>query len=119
MQPNNYLLHTNHAEEKRKPNPVRFTKLIPSVVFVLLLLIVSCTEGTKAQSNGCTTLAFDAAYGVGATPWSITTGDFNGDGKPDLATPNSQSNDVSVLLGNGDGTFGSATNFEVGNDPFS
>lgn len=39
---------------------------------------------------------------------SIFTGDFNGDGKPDLmfshGIPNSS---VSVLLGNGDGTFGS------------
>ena len=32
-------------------------------------------------------------------------GDFNGDGRPDLAVANSGDNNVSVLLGNGDGTF--------------
>ena len=46
-------------------------------------------------------------------------GDFNGDGKLDLATVNYNGNNVSVLLGNGNGTFGAATNFSVGNIPFS
>ena len=31
--------------------------------------------------------------------------DFNGDGRADLAVANEGSNDVSILLGNGDGTF--------------
>jgi hypothetical protein len=42
---------------------------------------------------------------VGTTPQGITTADFNGDGKLDLAVANSGSNTVSILLGNGDGTF--------------
>ncbi len=42
---------------------------------------------------------------VGTTPQGIITADFNGDGKLDLAVANSGSNTVSVLLGNGDGTF--------------
>ena len=33
------------------------------------------------------------------------TGDFNGDGQLDLAVANQGSSDVTVLLGNGDGTF--------------
>jgi FG-GAP-like repeat len=36
------------------------------------------------------------------------TGDFNGDGKLDLAVTNASSNTVSILLGNGDGTFSAA-----------
>ncbi|MFI5761130.1 FG-GAP-like repeat-containing protein [Streptomyces sp. NPDC051563] len=42
-------------------------------------------------------------------PSDVTVGDFDEDGKPDLATSNSTTNNVSVVLGNGDGTFGAAT----------
>jgi hypothetical protein len=49
----------------------------------------------------------------------VTVGDFNGDGKSDLAVTNYNNNNVSVLLGTGTGSFGTATNFTVGTDPFS
>jgi hypothetical protein len=54
---------------------------------------------------------FQAAvsYPLDFQPESVAVGDFNGDGKPDLAVANG--NCVSVLLGNGDGTFQGATNF--------
>ncbi|MGD0273464.1 MAG: FG-GAP-like repeat-containing protein [Gaiellaceae bacterium] len=42
---------------------------------------------------------------VGSNPWSVAVGDFNGDGRQDLAVANFSSATVSVLLGNGDGTF--------------
>jgi hypothetical protein len=45
---------------------------------------------------------------------SIAVSDLAGTGKLDLATANSQTGTVSVLLGNGNGTFGSATNYTVG-----
>lgn len=38
----------------------------------------------------------------------MAVGDFNGDGKLDLAMTDSQANTVTVLLGNGDGTFTAA-----------
>ena len=47
----------------------------------------------------------------------MVAADFNGDGKIDLAVANGGSNTVSVLLGNGDGTFAAATNYSVGSDP--
>ena len=41
-------------------------------------------------------------------------GDVNWDGKPDLAVANNGSNTVSVLLGNGNGTFQAQQNFATG-----
>jgi len=56
-----------------------------------------------------TTLTFIPApaspFAVGALPTSIVVGDFNGDGKPDLAITNEFGNSVSVLLGTGNGGF--------------
>ncbi|CCI04718.1 beta strand repeat-containing protein [Microcystis aeruginosa] len=58
-------------------------------------------------------------FTVGSSPFSVTVGDFNGDGKTDLAVANRDSNNVSVVLGTGTGSFGTPTNFAVGNQPFS
>src|SRR5438034_5569669 len=44
-------------------------------------------------------------YAAGTNPASVAVGDFNRDGVPDVAAANYGSNTVSVLLGNGDGTF--------------
>jgi hypothetical protein len=52
-----------------------------------------------------------AGLSAGANPISAVVGDFNGDGKLDLAIGNAGSKNVSVLLGNGDGTFRSPINF--------
>ena len=58
-----------------------------------------------------------SSYAVGSYPYSISIGDFNGDGKLDLAIPNVSSNTVSVLLGNGDGTFQAQKTTAVGGEP--
>lgn len=57
------------------------------------------------------------SYPVGTSPAAIAVGDFNGDGKMDIAVANTGSGDVSVLLGNGDGTFQPASHFSAGNSP--
>lgn len=50
------------------------------------------------------------SYPLGAIPGAAVTADFNGDGRPDLAAANSGDGTVSVLLGNGDGSFQAARN---------
>jgi len=58
-------------------------------------------------------------YATGSEPYGVTAADFNGDGKLDLAVCNygPTSDSVSVLLGNGDGTFQTAQNYPVGYGP--
>ena len=85
-----------------------------AMVFVLLISL-----GYPAKS-GAVEFAPPKTYPVGTSPSVIVVGDFNGDGKPDIAVLNSGSNNVSILLGNGDGTFQPAKNFDVGGaDPTS
>jgi len=69
----------------------------------------------------CNTVGFAAAanFAVGLEPDSVAVGDFNNDGKLDLATANQTAPNVSLLLGNGAGGFGAATNFPAGNGPVS
>ena len=52
------------------------------------------------------TMSPAVSYGVAANPLDTVVGDFNGDGKADLVTVNATG--LSVLPGNGDGTFGAA-----------
>ena len=58
-----------------------------------------------------------ASYTVGDGPDAIAAGDFRGDGDLDLAIANSKSNNVSILVNNGDGTFRPAVDYPVGYDP--
>ena len=64
--------------------------------------------------NGDGTFASVATYSAGALPWSVATGDFNGDGILDIAVTNWGDGTVSILLGKGDGTFGAASNYRIG-----
>ncbi len=54
---------------------------------------------------------------VGAHPEGLAVGDFNEDGWLDIATSNSGSDDISLVLGNGNGTFRSVYSFGVGKNP--
>jgi Tol biopolymer transport system component/Ca2+-binding RTX toxin-like protein len=58
-------------------------------------------------------------FSVGSFPISVAMTDLNADGKPDLAVTNYESNNVSILLGTGGGSFGSPSNFSVGPNPTS
>jgi hypothetical protein len=64
-------------------------------------------------------LANAASYSVGSEPTAVATGDFNGDGIPDLVVANENNNNISVMLGNGDGTFQNQKTWSVGHTPES
>ena len=74
-------------------------------------------EVTTATSS--IALSAPRGFDAGSGPQSVAVGDFNGDGKPDLAVVNSYSNNVSILLGNGDGTFQIHVDYPTGAQPGS
>ncbi|MGZ3864712.1 MAG: FG-GAP-like repeat-containing protein [Bacteroidia bacterium] len=75
----------------------------------LLLIASGIILGMNvAEAQLC--LGQSIQYSTGSNPYSICKADFNNDGKMDLATANSYGAGVSVLLGDGAGTFGSPIN---------
>src|SRR2546425_9830025 len=79
----------------------RFSGAILLALFVFSHSASSATIGFKPAVN----------YPVGTNPVAVAAGDFNGDGTVDLAIANNgnpgagDDGSVSILLGNGDGTF--------------
>lgn len=69
---------------------------------------------SAAQASG---LGVAAGYPTGTGPQGVVAADLNGDGKTDLVTANSLANTVSVLLGNGDGTFRVNVDYPAGSSP--
>ena len=70
---------------------------------------------------GATTVSFapQQTFAAGSVPVSVAVGDFNGDGKADLAVGSANSRAVSVFLGNGNGTFQPRQTFATGIDPYA
>ena len=95
--------------------------------------LVTANEFSNSVSvligNGDGTFAAAVNYATGLVPKGVAIADVSGDGKPDVLTANTAGNypvccnpggnQLSVLLGSGTGTLGSATSFTVGLTPFS
>jgi hypothetical protein len=73
-------------------------------------------QSTIAQPGSA--FAVTSLPNVGADPASVAIGDFNGDGRADLAVANAGGS-LSILLGNGDGTFRAAGSFAAGAGAYS
>jgi FG-GAP-like repeat len=75
--------------------------------------------------NGDGTFQNSTHFSVGRAPGAVSIADFDRDGSEDLAVGNCgcstpfPDNTVSILLGNGDGTFQNAQNYQVGMGPSS
>ncbi|HXS78019.1 MAG TPA: FG-GAP-like repeat-containing protein [Terracidiphilus sp.] len=72
---------------------------------------VTAPADLDANTLAFTTFAVKNQPAVSGLPMWMTVGDFNNDGNSDLVIPSGSSNSVSILLGNGDGTFKTAQTF--------
>src|SRR5437870_489925 len=73
----------------------------------------------QLERRSLLSLVLQGTFSTGTMPLAVVLADVNGDGKLDLALANHGSNTVSVLLGNGDGTFAAKQDFATGSAPFS
>src|SRR5262249_20237569 len=64
--------------------------------------------------NGAGSFGTSNDMNIGKTPYFIQAADVNGDGKLDLITADKSDNAITVLLGNGDGTFTPIGSFATG-----
>ncbi|MEG3959227.1 FG-GAP-like repeat-containing protein, partial [Microcoleus sp. herbarium2] len=79
---------------------------------------------TTPTGAGTPTFATKVDFTTGTGPYSVSMGDINGDGKPDLALANFNSNTASILLnttptGAGTPTFAPQVPFPTGDSPRS
>jgi hypothetical protein len=78
-------------------------------------------QGSPDLATTALTLSFGtgSSYAVGKNPISVAVGDFDKNGKIDVAVANFGSNSVSVLLNGGAAAFASAVPYGVGVKPFA
>ena len=98
----------------RTPSSSRTSVLTFILVSVSLLSTLTIENGSATGLCLGEALNVAPSFPMGDNLFGIKTGDFNGDGNPDFATANHTSQDVTVRLGNGAGSFGPVANYPVG-----
>ena len=85
------------------------------------LAVANYTDGTVSilLGKGDGTFKAHTDYAAGPLPEMLATADLNADGKLDLAVGTNQASadQISILLGNGDGTFRPHNDFPAGSKP--
>src|SRR5438045_1325268 len=108
----------------KRPNPISRTVLNrmnrKSIKWIIVPVVMACMlagallKSPRVAASGPVTFAAHNDFATGSIPVAVATGDFNGDGKMDLATANEIASTVSIMLGTGTGTFGAKTDFATG-----
>jgi hypothetical protein len=87
-------------------------------VFSAVLLALFCGVNNLSAQYGYSTTCFTSftgtnGFSTGDYPYDIVSADFNGDGNKDLATANLNSQNISVLMGTGTGSFLAAVHYSA------
>ncbi|MBV9957301.1 MAG: VCBS repeat-containing protein [Acidobacteria bacterium] len=90
-------------------------------VFLLTLVCLMSLMTAEIYADGCAGVNLKGTrnYSVGQTPYDVVPGDFNLDGKPDIAVADYSVSSVRVAFGDGSGSFASVNTFAVGLNPTS
>src|SRR5207302_1904622 len=68
-------------------------------------------------SNGDGSFKAPVSYAVEGDPTAVSTGDLNGDGRPDIALTTFFGKGLDVLINKGNGTIASTTFYQAGSNP--
>src|SRR5512144_64604 len=80
---------------------------------------VSLFAASEGMAATCPEFGGPTPYGAGTAPQSVATGDFNRDGRPDLAVADSSSGEISVLLRDNAGGFEAAVPYTAQSWPYA
>lgn len=94
-----------------------YKKIVTPFIIVSLVLISSFSLFDAKKAEAAFSFGSATAYTVQSNPWGLAVEDLDGDTHEDLVATNSGSGTMSVLMGNGDGTFDTAVNYTVGSSP--
>jgi hypothetical protein len=93
---------------------------ISLLLYTAGMLLMSFFLGHQAYSQDFSfSPAVNYSIHAAAYPISVAIGDVTGDGKPDIVTANYNSNEVSILTGEGDGTYYAPISYTVPAHPIS
>ena len=114
------------GEEFRGGDSAAMKKSLLLLVALPIALLPACGGNAGSMGGGNTATHFSVSagttypVGMNGSNYVVAVGDFNGDGKLDLAVVHADfTSTLSILLGNGDGTFQAAVDYGPVSNPSS